>query len=153
MDKNELVNITLKQLLESLKDCPECFELEDKEITPDRSLIGPIIIWRFRCKVNGEIVNDPNNPARTIMVSFNNIAKSINCSIYLREVTSYNLAIMPDTQVSITYKWHPMLYSGYRNFMKIRKALLERHKQKLNDAYLDKLQSIFPSTFTDELLK
>lgn len=153
MDKNELVNITLKQLLDSLETAPECFELEDREITPDRALIGPIIIWRFRCKINGEVVADPNQPARTIVVSFNNIAKSINCSIFLRDISSHNLAIMPDTQVTVVYKWHPMLHSSYRAFMKIRKILLNKHKQKMHDAYLDKLESIFPATFTDELLK
>ena len=153
MTKEELVLITLRQLNNSFKTTPECLDLEDYTVTAvHSSFSGPTIIWRRMIEVNGENIQDPNNAARTVIITYNKLAKELSCYIFFREVTNIQYAIAIDAKIEL--KWRiPFLHTPYWKFMALRKKLIHRIKNKQSIEYLDKLSEIFPTTFTDDLLK
>jgi hypothetical protein len=153
--KEELVHITLKQLAESFKSSPENFRLEDSELGPvNGSFPGPTIIWQFKVKVKeNEYIQDPLNATRTIIVTFNSMAKQLSCLIYFREVNSIGSAIAPDTQATVQCCEFPILHRTYRQFRHIRKLLVTRRREKEFMDYMKKLNNIFPAIHEDELFK
>lgn len=151
MTKSELISITLKQLEERLKTHPECFKLEDPTIG-STTFTCPTIIWQFKVEVDNKIINDPNNAPRTIVVSYNKYHKQLSCAIYMREVNTVSNSIMADATVQVNFSY-PLLNKPFHQWRRLRKALIKRHKEKLNIDYLSKLTGIFPDTFEDELLK
>ena len=157
MTKEELVHITLKQLSESLKTTPENFRLEDASISaPHGNFPGPTIIWQFKQQVEeNRYILDPLNPVKTIIVTYNKLARRLECYIYNREVNSLNHAIMADAQAIMTYHdFIPqVLYRTYRQFFKIRKQLLQNKYEKEYADYMVRLNKIFPGTHEDEIFK
>lgn len=156
MTKEELIHITLKQLSESYRLTPENFRLEDPELGQTQgNFPGPTIIWQFRIQMkDGQIIQDPNNTCKTIIVTYNRIAKQLSCHIYFREVNSVNSAIMPESQVVIQLsEFMPYLNRTYRQFMELRGILIQARKEKDFVDYLQKLNKIFPSTHEDDLFK
>lgn len=155
MTKEELVHITLKQLSESLKISPDNFRLEDITVGPvSGSFNGPTIVWQFKVQLKeGQYIQDPHNANRTIIVTFNNLTKQLSCSIYFREVNTYNNSIMPDSQAVVQCFEYPILNRTYRQFMKIRKQLIEQRHEKEYHDYMRKLNNIFPTTHDEELFK
>lgn len=155
MTKEEQIHITLKSLSESLKLSPENFKLEDPEIAPPNgSYGGPTIVWQFKVKTReNEYITDPLNATRTIIVTYNKIAKQLSCYIFFREVNSITHAIMADSQVTFQCLEIPYFNRTYRQFMAIRKQLIVRHREKEFLNYMKKLNDIFPATHEDELFK
>ena len=152
MTKNDLINLTLKQLKESLRHSPECLHIEDPELNQN-TYQGPTIVWKFRVEVDGMYIQDPNNAARTIIVYLNQNAMTLTANIFLREVSSVHHSIMADATASIKYRGWPWLYSSYRSFMSLRKQLIKRHREKESLEFMRKLTSIFPSTGDDDWLR
>ncbi len=150
MTKDELVLITLKQLEESFKNSPECFHLDDSEIG-QTNYPGPTIIWKFRVELDGKTIQDPNNATRTVIVTYNNMAKQLTTYIFFREVNNISNTIMADAVATTKYSEWPWLHKSYRKFNNLRKALLQKHREQENIEYIKKLSSIFPSTFEDDL--
>lgn len=155
MTREELIHLTLGQLSESLKTSPQNFRLEDLELGPvNGSFNGPTIIWQFKVEIQpGSYIQDPLNATRTIIVTYNKIAKQISCHIYFREVNTINSAMMPDSQATFQCCEFPILNRTYRQFMKLRKQLIQRRREKEYLDYLKKLNDIFPSTHVDEIFK
>lgn len=156
MTKEELIYRTLKQLSENLKSSPENFRLEDTEIgtSSKDSYPGPTIIWQFKVKLKEDTyIQDPLNATRTIIVYFNKMARQMTCLIYFREVSNINHSIVPDSQVMFQcYEW-PTLNRTYRQFMKLRKSLINQRNEKEFLDYMKKLNNIFPSTHEDDIFK
>lgn len=157
MTKEELVHITLKQLTESLKQTPENFRFEDPSISSSNgNFPGPTIIWQFRVEIEQDkFIIDPLNSVKTIIVTYNKMAKKLECYIYNREVNSLNHAMMAEAQASITYHdLIPLFFNRtYRQFMKLRKALLKRKNDKEYMDYMKRLNGIFPATHEDDIFK
>jgi len=155
MTKEELIHITLKQLSENLKSSPENFRLEDPEFGPPFGTFpGPTIVWQFKVKVKEDTyIQDPLNATRTIIVTFNKIAKQLSCFIYFREVNTLNQSVMPDTQAMVQCCEFPILNRTYRQFMKIRQQLIKQRREKEFVDYMRKLNNIFPSTHEDDIFK
>jgi hypothetical protein len=157
MTKEELVYITLKQLGESLKRSPENFRLEDHSVAPaSGNFPGPTIVWQFRIQLEEDkFIPDPLNSVKTIIVTYNKIAKQLQCYIYNREVNSMNHAMMADAQVTLTYhEFVPQVfYRTYRQFAGIRRALLKRKHDKEYLDYMKRLNNIFPATHEDDIFK
>lgn len=149
MTKEELVYTTLKQLHESFKTSPECFQVEQDDMT--RATIGPTILWRFRVELDGKNIPDPNNASRSVFVMYNEMAKQLSCMIFLRDVSDFNRAIMSDAESTVQLHI-PIFSRSYRSFMRLRKKILKRKQDKKGLDYLSKLNSIFPTTHDDELL-
>lgn len=157
MTKEELVHITLKQLSESLKTTPENFRLEDSSVAPTTaSFPGPTIIWQFKVQVDDDkYILDPLNSVKTIIITYNKIAKQLQCYIYNREVNSLSHSMTAEAQVTIEYNsfipaW---FYRTHRQFMSIRESLLKRKMEKEYIDYMRRLNSIFPSTHEEDLFK
>jgi hypothetical protein len=150
MTKEELIHITLKQLIESFKVSPECFQTEACD-SSGRTPIGPMILWRFRVELEGNNIPDPNNPSKTILVVYNEMAKTLTCNIFLRDVPDFNKAIMADGDATIHLTF-PFLNRSYREFKDLRKRILRRKLELKGMEYLNKLRSIFPTTHDDDLL-
>lgn len=157
MTKEELVNVTLKQLSESLKNSPENFRLEDPSIGPvNGSFPGPTIIWQFKVEIEeNKFIPDPLNSVKTIIVTYNKLARQIQCYIYNREVNSLNHAIMADAQATVTFnEWvPPFFYRTFRSFSHLRKELLKKRNNKEFMDYMKRLNNIFPATHEDDLFQ
>ena len=159
MTKEELVHLTLKQLSESLKTTPENFRLEDPSLGPTTSngaFPGPTVIWQFRIKVEEDrFIPDPLNSVKTIIVTYNKLAKQLQCYIYNREVNNLNHAIMAEATAVVTYNdfLSPHLYRSYRQFMGLRNELIKKRNEKEFIDYMRRLNGIFPATHEDELFK
>ena len=157
MTKEELVHITIKQLIESLKTSPENFRLEN----PAPGLIGgsfpgPTIVWQFKYQIeDNKYIPDPLNSTKTIIVTYNTTARQLSCHIYNREVNNLNHAMMADTQVVIQYPLFTPLFffRTYREFSNLKKSLIKRKNDKEFMDYMKKLRQIFPTTHDDDLLK
>lgn len=155
MTKEELVHITLKQLSESLKSTPENFRLEDSG-SNSGSFPGPTIIWQHKVEIEeNKYIPDPLNSVKTIIVTYNKMAKQLQCYIFNREVNNLNHAMMSDAQALITYhEWlHPLFYRTFRQFTSLRNALVKRKHEKEYIDYMRRLNGIFPTTGDDELFK
>lgn len=155
MTKEELIHITLKQLSESLKVSPDNFRLEDLEVGPvSGSFHGPTILWQFKVQLKeGQYIQDPHNASRTIIVTFNKLAKQLSCHIYFREINTINNAIIPESQATVQCYEFPILNRTYRQFMKIRQQLIDQRHEKEYHDYMRKLNNIFPTTHDEELFK
>jgi hypothetical protein len=147
MTKEELVNSTLKQLTESLKTTPENFRLEDPTVGSTNSAFpGPTIIWQFRVEIEKDkFIQDPNNSIKTIIVTYNSLARQLHCYIYH--------APFADASATITLgEWFsPLWFRSYRRFNKLRKKLLHMKQEKEFLEYMKKLNAIFPATHEDDI--
>lgn len=159
MTKEELIHITLRQLSESLKTSPENFRLEDISVAPvtgNSSFPGPTIIWQFKVRVDEDkYLPDPLNSVKTIIVTYNKMAKQLQCYIYNREVNNVNHAIMAEAQAMVQYnEFFPAFFNRtYRQFMTLRQSLINRRNEKEYADYLRRLNGIFPATHEDELFR
>lgn len=159
MTKEELIHITLRQLGESLKTSPENFRLEDASVSPtsaNATFHGPTIIWQFRVKVDEDkYVPDPLNSVKTIIVTYNKLARKLECYIYNREVNNLNHAMMPEASAIVHFNdWLPVrLNRTYRQFMGLREGLIKRRNEKEYTDYLRRLNGIFPASHEDELFQ
>jgi hypothetical protein len=151
MTKEDLIYLTIKQLKDSFRTSPESLILEDSEIKTSE-YPGPTIIWRHMLELNGQMIQDPNNATRTIVITYNKMAQQLTTNIYFRDVTKFNHNIMPDAAATFTYKYWPNLYRSYRLFNQLRSKLIHRHHEKQNMDYIKKLTSIFPAAGDDDLL-
>lgn len=151
MTKEEVMCATLKQLSDSLRISPERFKLEDPEVG-ECTFPGPTIIWKFKVELDGQYIQDPNNAPRTIIVTYNSMGRTLSCAIYLRDIGSYtNMA--PDALIKVNYNVWCYFYKSYWRFMKLRKQLIEVHKNNTNLHFLKKLNSIFPSALDENILE
>lgn len=157
MTKEELVHLTIKQLSESLRSTPENFRLEDPtKGNTSGSYPGPTVIWQFRVELEeNKFIPDPLNAVKTIIVTYNTMARQLNCYIYNREVNNLNHAMMAEAQATITYhEWiHPLFFRTYRQFRSLVKQLEKRRHEKEYIDYMKRLNGIFPATHEDELFK
>lgn len=155
MQKEELIYLTLKQLLYSLDSSPQNFRLEDPELGSNNGHFpGPTIIWQFKCEIQpGVLIQDPLNASRTIIVTYHKLSNNISCHIYFREVNSMNSAIMADSQAVQPLHKFKIVNRNWRLFEKLRKKLIKMKREQEYIDYLKKLNNIFPSTHIDELLE
>lgn len=159
MTKEELIHITLKQLSESLITSPENFRLEDPSVastTSGSAFPGPTIIWQFKVKVDdNQFVLDPLNSVKTIIVTYNKMARQLQCYIYNREVNNLNQAIMPEAQATVQYSdFLPTSFNRtYRQFLNLRQGLIDRRNEKEYTDYIRRLNGIFPAIHEEELFK
>lgn len=155
MTKEELVHITLKSLCESLKTTPENFRLEDPSLGSN-GFPGPTVIWQFKVEVEAnKFISDPLNSTKTIIVSYNSIARQLTCQIYNKEINTMSYSGHADTSAVVQYHQHlPLSFNrSYRMFMRLRRDLIARKNEKEYLDYMKKLNAIFPTTGTDELFK
>ncbi len=153
MTKTDIICATIDQLLDSIKRSPECFLIEDQELNNLSVIAMTAIIWRFRIEIDGNNIPDPNNAARTIIISYNNLNKTITSNIIFRDVSNIHNNIMVDASASVSCGDWPWLNKAYRKFRKLRKKLIQLKKDKDNLEYLSKLHTIFPTAFDNDLLK
>jgi hypothetical protein len=154
MHKDYLLELTIKQLCESLNSSPECFELhwDPRWPSADRRVEYTIIAWKFKVHVDGKTILDPNNSPRTIILTYVYRNKTLKCDIYFRDVEVTSVIAIPDASIEITYRI-PILNKSYRAFSKFRKMLLNKIKHKEAIDYVKKLSSIFPSALDDNFLR
>lgn len=150
MTKDDVLRITLKELINAYERAPECFEIIDKEIDPNLSTLNTTIKWSFKVKLQDEIIDDPNNASRTVILSYNPVSRQLSCSIFFREISNMHHAILSDANASVEYRF-PILHKNYRQFRQLRRNILAYRKRTENDKFLNKLGSIFPSIFEDDI--
>lgn len=157
MTKEELVHFTLKQLSESLITTPENFRFEDpSQPTTNGAFPGFTVIWQFKVKLDEDkFISDPLNTTKTIIVTYNKMARQISCFIYNREVNNFNHNITPEVTAVVQFNTHiPLIFNRtHREFINLKQSLIKRRNEKEFMDYMKKLQAIFPSLGDDELLK
>lgn len=152
MTKDELMQLTIKQLSESLTNSSECFELHEDPTWPYTDPHKPniTILWKFRVVLNGDNIPDPNNSPRTIILNYSIPYKRLSCHIFFRDVEKVTQAIMADATVEVHCKW-PFFNKTYRSFSRLRARVLQKIKEKEHLDYLKKLNSIFPTILDENL--
>lgn len=155
MTKEELINLTLRELKKSLIENPERFDLECHELNPQKSAQSEAVIWKNKKAPDGTTEVDPNMTPKTVILTFNKSSKEMSCYIFFRDFTnissiaSYN----SDAATTITFGSLPLIfYSTYRSYMVLRNKVMDLMVEKENNTYVDKLNKIFPGTFEEELL-
>jgi len=146
MDSEELMRLTLQQLLDFFYMYPECFSLEDPELsTKNNNYHTTNIIFQSQ--------PDPNSNVRSIVINWSEMGTTLQCYIYFKELPFLGHAsLIADAHImlQVEYKWFSKSHRLYR---KLRKALLTRKKDSEHDEYLKKLHSVFPGCFDEILLK
>ena len=143
MTKNEMMLLTIKQLINHFNQHPECFALEEQD-NPDLSysFYNSTIVFQN----NNDIISNP----RTVMVTFNSSTCMIDCKIYFRTVliggTASNFKPDASMAIPVTFK---MFNKPYRMFKALRTSIVKRKKDSEGDEFLKKLHSVFPGTFDD----
>ena len=142
MTSKELMRLTLLQLIEYFYMYPECFMLEDPELsTSEKAYHQTNIIFQSK--------SDPDTAKRSIVINWNDIAKTLQCSIYFKEIPMNGPSgLKPDAHTSVQMEWKHLNVS-YRLFRKLRKAMLNRLKDNEYNEFLSKLHSVFPGTFDE----
>ena len=151
MTKEELVSITLKQLLDSFYHCPECFEMYDSEMDQAKGFRHCTIVWKPKHDVSGTIVPDPNHSTKTIIVSHDRLTRTLSCHIYFKDVNVSNLSMQADAQVTLDLNFFSYFRFTWRTFKKLRKYILVHRKTKDSNEYIKKLSSVFPAAIDDKL--
>ncbi|MEM4726288.1 MAG: hypothetical protein QXG63_05050 [Nitrososphaerales archaeon] len=152
MTKKDLLLLTLKQLKESFDLAPECLALEGID-DKNGKLFSPTIVWRRLVELeDNKLIQDPNNAARTVIVTYNKITQQMTANIYFRDVVSLSTNIVPDATVSVVYKYWPYLYKSFRIFMGLTTKLQQRRQNKQHIDYMRKLASIFPTAGDNDLM-
>lgn len=150
MTKDDVLRIAVEELLGAHKRAPECFEIIDKIIDPSLSSLNTTIKWSFKVQLDGQIIDDPNNAARTIILVYNPVMRQLSCFIFFREVTNIHHAVLSDASTSVEYRF-PILNKTYRQFESLRRRILAHKKNVENDKFLRKLGGIFPSIFDEDI--
>ena len=80
MTRNELIELTLDQLIETFSRVPEAFTLETFDCKYNSYTSA--VMWRHLININGVLQQDPNNPTRTLIMAYNKKLREIKCLIY-----------------------------------------------------------------------
>lgn len=155
MDKNELIALTLKKLIEHFKGSPESFEYHDQDRKPNTAS-QPTIYWQPKVQLNdymSTVVQDPNN-CHAVVVTFNNHLNELTCYLYLKapKNLSGNYGGMSPDCVITSRRWFERWRGHYSRFCRLRELILDRDKQKENLNYLNKLASVFPDAVDDHII-
>ncbi len=155
MNKHALVELTLEQLLDAFRTSPESFEYEDSTYTPHKLAGDPAILWQPKCELKDHtIVADPINDQKAVIVVYNEALSEITCYIFSKAIVSINLAAgsMADATVTSKHTWFTIWRGNYRKFDKLRNLIKARDRNKENDRFLRKLNSVFPSALDKHIL-
>jgi hypothetical protein len=153
--KEELIALTLKQLRENIAHSPEQFEIECPELNPSRSSMSSSIIWRPRFNLDGNLVTDPTNNPRTVIVTLNHTTRELGCYIFLKDISSIFNAQGVVSEASALVKldsWPLSFYKVYRDFNRLKNTVIKNIGTQENEKFLKKLCSVFPGTFEEDLL-
>ena len=140
MTKDELMQLTIKQLTEYFYAHSECFNLESPTFISSSAVAqNPTII--FQSQIN------PINASRSMTLAYDPLLKTMTCQIFFRQIAHAN-ATNPDATIciSIEYKWFSKSYWMYR---KLHKQVAEKLAIQKHNEYLDKLHSVFPGSYDD----
>lgn len=155
MTKEELVGITIQQLIEHFYNSPESFEYYDQNRKPASS-IQPTIFWQPKIQLGdylSSVVQDPNNN-HAVVINFNPLNNELTCYLFLKAPPNFASLSggFPADCVISSRRWFEQYRGNYRKFNKLRKLIVKRDKQLENMNYLKKLSSVFPDTMDAHLL-
>lgn len=152
MTESYLLDITLKQLLESLETSIECFTLEGPSVGNTSNFNSDTLIWKFRVEIDGRYVQDPNNSPKTIIVNYSKISNKLSAYLFMSDIYNTTNLNRADATASVYFRFYPILYRQYRAFEKLKKTFLRKKAEKDMQEYMRKLNSIFPTAGDDNLL-
>ena len=151
MTRHDLVGLTLDQLLNNFASGPECFDLEVAEAKSFSAGPSDAIMWKHKIE-NGDIIQDPTQPMRTVIIVNNKATETIQCFIHFRDMISATNAMnhKPDAQVEskavgFFRKWD----SNYRKFEKLKRLIQQNNAARENTSFLNKLHTVFPGCWDE----
>jgi len=150
MTRHDLVGLTLDQLLRNFALGPECFDLEIAESKSFSAGPSDAIMWKHKVD-NGGLMQDPNNPSRTVVIINNRATDTMQCYIYSRDMISASNAVShkSDAQVEAGFTFWKRFDSNHRKFIKLKKLIQQYNASRDNNTFLSKLHSVFPGTFDE----
>ena len=146
MTRQDLVGLTLEQLIRSFASSPECFDLEKAETSSFTSGPNDSILWKPRIESGGGIMTDPNNPSRTVIIVNNKATDTIQCFIYFKDMisTANALSHKADAQVECDIGFWSRFDPNWRKFQKLKKLIQANSASREDHAFLGKLHDVFP---------
>lgn len=158
MQKVELIELTLDQLLETFKTSPESFDYKDRCSPGSDSWPYQTIIWqpKFQLKTDnlGDIIADPNNLPKTVAVYFNHHMGDMQVLIFNKSfITAADMTVAKADSYIACIQWFPTWRAPYRKMMRLKRLIEARNVHRENDAFLRKLYSIFPGSLDRQLFK
>lgn len=150
MNKHELINLTLKQLIERFRMSPESFEYSGPDV--DVSGNSDYIIWQPKVILSDSdlsTITDPNNN-HAIIIQFNHSAAEFSCYIFLNPPPDLKSIYAAKADCLIHSKRSFEKFRGnYKKFKKLKNMILKKYANKENRSYLKKLSSVFPDIMDD----
>jgi len=145
MNKAELVNLTLDNLIEHFKVSPESFEFSES--------VGPTIVFKPKIQLGDlttDVVHDPNN-SHVVVVRWNSFYKHVACYVFIT-ATKDPLGALGKADVSTqSQRWLEKYRGNYKKLMLLIDLVKDRDNQKANLIYLRKLSTIFPDTMDNHI--
>ncbi len=150
MDKWELIEITLNQLIEQWENNKELFDIDDAErLTRDVNKYSEkSVTWSpMSLRTNdSKILTDPIKMRKGVVITYS--SNEFRCLIYKIDQTSKQL--VEDT---ITARKFLMPFrSLYKKFMRLRAEIAKHKRDKASSTYLSNLCGVFPGTLDEHIL-
>lgn len=149
MDKWQLIEITLEQLLQQWKHNKDLFVTdtkESREATLSRKPHDKFISWEPPAEPDPE-QKQLALVSKTVRITYSPSGKYFKCEIYGRS----KLPSQPGTHIIAQKRFIP-IRSLYWDFVRLRKAIIEHRRTRENNNYLKNLYNVFPGTLDDYLL-
>ncbi len=147
MDKWELIEITVDQLIEQWNNNKESFEVDVSDLT---------ICWS-PATLNDDsedksLSTDSMKLRKGVIIAYSR-KNTFECFIYKIDDASKRPASDAVAENSVSAKKCLAPFrSLYRKFMRLRRDILIHETQKANSSYLSNLVGVFPGTLDDHLL-
>jgi|GEM_PF-4723055 len=153
MTNHELIELALEQLIEEFKRSPESFSYYDNQYTPNRQF-EPTIFWQPKIQLKDDLMNDPNDMGRSVIICIRSLTKEMSCYVFSRYLSDIKAAeaSTPDASMIAHARFFETYRSMFRKFRKLRNMIMKRDKERDNEKFLKKLCKVLPATFDDHLL-
>jgi hypothetical protein len=146
MDKWELIEITLDQLMEQWLENKDLFQTDTisnyTNVYRQPQIDTYYVVWSPPKNEDGSHID------KSVYVSYNHVTKIFQCGMFSGEISNGKIS---DSTVRATKILIP-IRRLYRRFMRLRKNIDNHHKTKFGNKYLEELCSVFPGTLDDDLL-
>lgn len=152
MTNHELIELAIEQLIKEFKRSPESFSYYDNQYTPNKNF-DPTIFWQPKVQLKDDLVNDPNDTGRSIIISIRSLNQEISCYVFskhLPDIKAAEASIADAVMLAPSRMFEPYR-SLHRRFRKLRNLIMKRDKERDNDRFLKKLCKVLPSTFDEHL--
>lgn len=153
--KSEIIGQTLDQLIDIFHKKPDSFQYVGDESADSNRLriYHDNIIWQTLIRADGKLIDDPNEPPKTIVVTFSKLESNISICAYNRTFTNIqeiNIA-KADAYIEST-KTFKRFRKNYKKFKKIRNLILRHSESRKANDFFYQMSKVFPVMLDKHIL-